>query len=161
MVQMPLKHWHAWGIDPLSGKPIPVFDQLLSKEMLPKVQHKHRPVQLWTVVANPITGCPDEENSISLFTFPPQESAESNKVAPQPPFLKLDKARSVPSPWLLPSPFTSFVALPWMHSRIWTSSLNSGGFTGLSLICLLYHWRRKRHGRLPEMRAMRLRPGGM
>ena len=37
IVQMPLKHWQAWGIDHLSRKPVPVFDHPLGKEMLPNV----------------------------------------------------------------------------------------------------------------------------
>ena len=42
IVQMPLKHWQAWGIDHLSRKPVLGFDQPLSKEILPNV-HSETP----------------------------------------------------------------------------------------------------------------------
>jgi len=34
---MPLKHGQAWGVDHLSGKPVPGFDHPLGKEMVPNV----------------------------------------------------------------------------------------------------------------------------
>jgi len=40
MVQAPLKHCQAWGIDHLCRKPVAVFDHPLGKEMLPHVQAK-------------------------------------------------------------------------------------------------------------------------
>lgn len=40
IVQMPLKHWQAWGMDQLSRMTVPVFDNPLSEEMLPNVQSK-------------------------------------------------------------------------------------------------------------------------
>jgi len=40
IVQMPLKHWQAWGIDHLFRKPVPVFGHSLYKEMLPNIQSK-------------------------------------------------------------------------------------------------------------------------
>ncbi|KAK4816063.1 hypothetical protein QYF61_011071 [Mycteria americana] len=46
IVQMPLKHWQAWGIDHLSRKPVPGFDHPLGKEMLPKVQSEPPLAQL-------------------------------------------------------------------------------------------------------------------
>jgi len=40
IVQTPLKHWQAWGINHLSRKPVPVSDHPLSKGMLPNVWSK-------------------------------------------------------------------------------------------------------------------------
>ena len=40
IVQMPLKHRQAWGIDHLSRKPIPGFDHPLGKKMLPNVKSR-------------------------------------------------------------------------------------------------------------------------
>jgi len=46
IVQTPLQHQQAWGIDPLSGKPVPVFDHHLSNETLPKVKSEPLLTQL-------------------------------------------------------------------------------------------------------------------
>ena len=67
-VQMPRKHGQAWGIDHLSGKPVPVFDHPLAKEMLPTVQSKPPLAQLWTIPTCPVTGYQGEELSTSLST---------------------------------------------------------------------------------------------
>jgi len=43
IVQMPLEHWQAWGINHITRKPVPVFDQSHGKEILPNIQlfHQH------------------------------------------------------------------------------------------------------------------------
>ena len=92
IVQMPLKHWQAWGIDHLSMKPVPEFDTPLGKEMLLNALSKPPLAQLWTIPTHPITGSQEEELSTSLS--PPQEAVESAEVAPQPPLLQASQAQS-------------------------------------------------------------------
>ncbi|KAK4830133.1 hypothetical protein QYF61_008560 [Mycteria americana] len=97
----------AWGIDHLSRKPVPVFDLPLSKKMLPNVQSKPPLVQLRAIPTCPVTGSQGEEISTSLSMSPPQEAAESNEVAPQPPFLQIRQAQS-PQPLLIGHSFQPF-----------------------------------------------------
>jgi len=56
IVQMPHRHWQAWGIVHPFRKPVAVFDQPLGKEMLPNDQYKLLLTQLQTVPTCPITG---------------------------------------------------------------------------------------------------------
>jgi len=84
-----LKHLKARGIGHRSMKPAPVFDHPLGKEMLPNVKSGSPLVQLQTIPTHPITGSQGEELNTSLCTSPPQEAAESNKVAPQPALLQM------------------------------------------------------------------------
>jgi len=46
IVQMPLEHQQAWGIDHLSRKPVPGFHHPLGKEMLPNIQSEPPLTQL-------------------------------------------------------------------------------------------------------------------
>jgi len=46
IVQMPLEHGQAWGIDHISRKPVLVFDHPLGKEMLHNAQSKPPLTQL-------------------------------------------------------------------------------------------------------------------
>ena len=71
----------------LSRKSVPVFDHPLGKEKIPNVKSKTPLVQFWTISMHPVTGYQGEKTSTSFSTSPPQEAAESNQVAPQPPFL--------------------------------------------------------------------------
>jgi len=57
--------------------------------MLPNVKSGSPLVQLQTIPTHPITGSQGEELNTSLCTSPPQEAAESNKVAPQPALLQM------------------------------------------------------------------------
>ena len=87
--------------------------------------------QLWAVPTHPITGSQAAELSTSLSTSPPQAAAESNEVAFSLLLSKPDKPRvlNCSSQAMPSSPFTSFVALVWTHSRTFTSFLNSGAQT--------------------------------
>jgi len=67
IVQMPLKHWQAWGIDHLSRKPVPMFAHPLGKEMLPNVQSEHPLTQLWAIPTCSITGSQGEELSVTFL----------------------------------------------------------------------------------------------
>ena len=78
----------------LSRKPVPVFDDLIGKEMLPAVKSEYPPVQLWTIPTCSIIDSQWEELSTSLSTSPPQEAVKSNQVAPQPPFLQTRQTQS-------------------------------------------------------------------
>ena len=122
---MSFKHWQAWGIKHLSRKPVPGFDHPFCEEMLPNIQSEPPLTQLWTITKHPITGSQGQEFSTVLSTSPPLEAAESNEVAPQPPFLQTrvfsHSSQDIPS-----SPSTIFVALLWTHLRTLTSFLNCG-----------------------------------
>ena len=65
---MLLKRQLAWGIDHLSRKPAPVFDQLVGKEMFPHVKSEAFLTQLWAIRMHPVNGYKGEEISTSLST---------------------------------------------------------------------------------------------
>jgi len=48
-VQVPHKHWRAWGIDDLSRKPVPVSDQPLVKKCFLMSSLSFPRGQLWTI----------------------------------------------------------------------------------------------------------------
>jgi len=52
-------------------------------------------VRLSATPMRPVPGSQGEELSPSLCTSPPQEAAESNEVAPQPPFLQTRQTQSL------------------------------------------------------------------
>lgn len=70
----------TWGIDLLSRKPVPGFENALSKEMFPYVESEPPLVQLWTISTCSITGSQGEEVSTSLSSSPPQGAVGSNEI---------------------------------------------------------------------------------
>lgn len=50
------KHWQGWSFEPLSGKPFPVFNHPLSKEVLPSVKAEPALTRLGTIPTRPVTG---------------------------------------------------------------------------------------------------------
>ena len=123
---MPQKHWWSWGVDHLSRKPVPVFDHPLGKEMFPNVQSEPPLAQLR---ADP---CKLPLGTKEKRSVPPSPLLRKLQWAMRLPLScllsKLDKLKvlSCSSQDMPSSPFSSFVALLWMHSSTFTSLLNCG-----------------------------------
>ena len=52
IVQMPLAHWQAWGINQVSRKPVPVFEHSPSAEMSPSVRSQ---LPLYGIPTHPVS----------------------------------------------------------------------------------------------------------
>ena len=103
-----------------------MFDHPLGKEMLPNIKSELPLAQLLTIAMCPVTGYLVEELSTSFSASPPQEAVERAMRSPLSLLLsKVDKPKVLnhSSQDILSSPFTSFVALLWTHSRPFTSFL--------------------------------------
>lgn len=70
------EYWQAWGINPLSRKPVSAFDYLHGKEKFPNVQSELLLVHLWAIPACPAVSYWGEV----ISTSPLQEFLESNEI---------------------------------------------------------------------------------
>lgn len=105
IVQVPVEHWQAWGINHLSEKPVTVFDCPHGNKMFPNVWSKPPLAQLCAIPSCPAS-VPREKRPAPPSSSPTEEVAESHEVASQPPFLQSGQPKCtqhVPS-----SPCTSF-----------------------------------------------------
>ena len=76
---------------PLPWQPVPMSNNPFGKEVLPKIQPKTPLAQLKPIPPCPVTRHVGEQISPHLATASFKESSvESDKVAPEPPFLQAE-----------------------------------------------------------------------
>ena len=95
--------------------------------MHPAVQSKPPLVQLWTIPTCLIAGSQGEELSTSLSTSPPQGTAESTEVTPQPPFLQTRQTQS-PQPLFVGRAAPRRTCLPSPSAALLPCSVREGSF---------------------------------
>ncbi|KAK4824286.1 hypothetical protein QYF61_013031 [Mycteria americana] len=88
LIQTSFKYLQGWRLNHFPGQPVPMLDNPFSEVKFPNLQSKPPLVQLEAISSCPITCYLGEETDPHLSTTSFQVVVESNKVSPQPPFLR-------------------------------------------------------------------------